>query len=285
MLENTEAIALDKTRNDLGERLKTALKQSADSPSTRRNRQHFWKKFEAWCAERGVKSIPADPDSVVYYLVDQARRGQKKATLNNMRWAIDSTHLNQGLQAPGNDPEAKQLIKGLMRELADKRPEQAKTDKKKPITIDLIRKMKFPEGRKGIRDKTIMLLGFATGMRRSELAMIRREHIEETSFGLQIMIPSSKSDQMAEGETVDVVKAAKGRNLDWCPVKAVLTLLSMHKNRWLFVPDKTLDTGFKTKHMDGNTIYRIVKKYGAQVGLNPEEIGAHSLVPDAPPTY
>ena len=277
MLENTDAIALDKTGNDLGERLKTALKQSADSPSTRRNRQHFWKKFEAWCAEHGVQSIPADPDSVIYYLVDQARRGQKKATLNNMRWAIDSTHLNQGLQAPGNDPEAKQLIKGLMRELADKRPEQAKTDKKKPITIDLIRKMKFPEGRKGIRDKTIMLLGFATGMRRSELAMIRREHIEETSFGLQIMIPSSKSDQMAEGETVDVVKAAKGRNLDWCPVKAVLTLLSMHKNRWLFVPDKTLDTGFKTNHMDGNTIYRIVKKYGAQVGLNPEEIGAHSL--------
>ena len=137
--------------------------------------------------------------------------------------------------------------------------------------------MKFPEGRKVIRDKTIILLGFATGMRRPELAMIRREHIEETSFGLQIMIPSSKSDQMAEGETVDVAKAAKGRNLDWCPVKAVLTLLSMHKNRWLFVPDKTLDTGFKTKHMDGNTIYRIVKKYGAQVGLNPEEIGAHSL--------
>ena len=29
--------------------------------------------------------------------------------------------------------------------------------------------------------------------------------------------------------------------------------------------------------MDGNTINRIVKKYGAQVGLNPEEIGAHSL--------
>ena len=66
MLENTEAIALDKTGNDLGERLKTALKQSADSPSTRRNRQHFWKKFEAWCAERGVQSIPADPDSVIY---------------------------------------------------------------------------------------------------------------------------------------------------------------------------------------------------------------------------
>ena len=52
MLENTDAIALDKTGNDLGERLKTALKQSADSSSTRRNRQHFWKKFEAWCAER-----------------------------------------------------------------------------------------------------------------------------------------------------------------------------------------------------------------------------------------
>ena len=36
--------------------LKKALIQSADSVSTRRNREHFWKKFEEWCEAHGAKS-------------------------------------------------------------------------------------------------------------------------------------------------------------------------------------------------------------------------------------
>ena len=63
--------------------LKQALIQSADSASTRRNRQHFWKKFKEWCEERGTSPLPAEPDTVVLYLLDQARQGQKKSTLNN----------------------------------------------------------------------------------------------------------------------------------------------------------------------------------------------------------
>ena len=64
-------------------RLKRTLIQSADSASTRRNRQHFWKKFKEWCEARGASPLPAEPDTVVLYLLDQARRGQKKSTLNN----------------------------------------------------------------------------------------------------------------------------------------------------------------------------------------------------------
>ena len=33
---------------DAADRLKRTLIQSADSASTRRNRQHFWKKFKEW---------------------------------------------------------------------------------------------------------------------------------------------------------------------------------------------------------------------------------------------
>ena len=158
-------------------RLKQALIQSADSASTRRNRQHFWKKFKEWCEARGTNPLPAEPDTVVLYLLDQARQGQKKSTLNNMRWAIDTIHQQQGLTAPTNDPEAKQQIKGLFRTMAEQRPEQVTLRKKKPITINQIRIMDFPKGVLGLRDKALLLLGFATGMRRSELAAVRKDHI------------------------------------------------------------------------------------------------------------
>jgi len=213
---NIEEEVLQMTKNSLeigkilvpdqaaANRLKRTLIQSADSASTRRNRQHFWKKFKEWCEARDVSPLPAEPDTVVLYLLNQARQEQKKSTLNNMRWAIDTIHQQQGLTAPTDDPEAKQQIKGLFRTMAEQRPEQVTLRKKKPITINQIRIMDFPKGVLGLRDKALLLLGFATGMRRSELAAVRKEHIEVTEYGLRIRIPRSKSDQLGEGDSVDV---------------------------------------------------------------------------------
>ena len=48
-------------------RLKQALIQSADSASTRRNRQHFWKKFKEWCEARDARPLPAEPDTVKWH--------------------------------------------------------------------------------------------------------------------------------------------------------------------------------------------------------------------------
>ena len=272
-------------------RLKQALIQSADSASTRRNRQHFWKKFKEWCEARDASPLPAEPDTVVFYLLNQAGQEQKKSTLNNMRWAIDTTHQQHGFAAPTDDPEAKQEIKGLFRTMAEQRPEQVTQSKKKPITINQIRIMDFPKGVLGLRDKALLLLGFATGMRRSELAAVRKDHIEETEYGLRVRIPRSKSDQLGDGDSVDVIRSAMGRNQKHCPVKTVQELMGENPYEHLFVRVRRVNTpgGYRKSKMisepnrfidrplDGNGVYRIVKKYGAQVGLAPEDLGGHSL--------
>ena len=271
--------------------LKQALIQSADSASTRRNRQHFWKKFKKWCEACDASPLPAEPDTVGFYLLNQAGQGMKKSTLNNMRWAIDTTHQQHGYTAPTDDPEAKRQIKGLFRTMAEHRPEQVVQSKKKPITINQIRIMDFPKGILGLRDKALLLLGFATGMRRSELAAVRKGHIEVTEYGLRIRIPRSKSDQLGEGDTVDVISAAMGRNQKHCPVKTVQELMGENPYEHLFVRVRRVNTpgGYRKNKMisepnrfidrplDGNGVYRIVKKYGAQVGLAPEDLGGHSL--------
>ena len=271
--------------------LKQALIQSADSASTRRNRQHFWKKFKKWCEAHEVSPLPAELDTVIFYLFEKARHGQKKSTLNNMRWAIDTTHQQHGYTAPTDDPKAKRQIKGLFRTIAEQRPEQVTQRKKKPITINQIRIMDFPKGILGLRDKALLLLGFATGMRRSELAAVRKDHIEVTEYGLRIRIPRSKSDQLGEGDTVDVIKAAMGRNQKHCPVKTMQELMDENPYEHLFVRVRRVNTpgGYRKRKMlsepnrfidrplDGNGVYRIVKKYGAQVGLAPDDLGGHSL--------
>ena len=271
--------------------LKQALIHGADSNSTRRNKQHFWNKFKEWCEDRGAIPLPAEPDTVVLYLLDQASHEQKKSTLNNMRWAIDSIHQQQGLTAPTDNPEVKQQIKGLFRAMAEHRPEQVFQSKKKPITINQIRTMDFPKGILGLRDKALLLLGFATGMRRSELAAVRKDHIEETEYGLRIMIPRSKSDQLGEGDTVDVIRAAMGRNQNHCPVITVKKLMGENPYEHLFVRIRRINTPggyrkgkllsepnkFIDRPLDGNGVYRIIKKYGAQVGMTQNDLGGHSL--------
>jgi integrase len=227
---------------DAADRLKRTLIQSADSASTRRNRQHFWKKFKEWCEAHDSNPLPTEPDAVVMYLLDQAGQGMKKSTLNNMRWAIDTTHQQHGFTAPTDDPEAKQQIKGLFRTIAEQRPEQVTQRKKKPVTINQIRTMEFPKGILGLRDKTLLLLGFATGMRRSELAAVRKDHIEETEYGLRIRIPRSKSDQLGDGDSVDVISAAMGRNQKHCPVKTVQELMVENPFNHMFVRVRCVNT-------------------------------------------
>jgi len=272
-------------------RLKQALIQSADSASTRRNRQHFWKKFKEWCETHDLNPLPTEPDDVAMYLLDQAGQGMKKSTLNNMRWAIDTNHQQHGYTAPTDDPKAKRQIKALFRTMAEQRPQQVTQSKKKPITINQIRTMEFPKGILGLRDKALLLLGFATGMRRSELAAVRKEHIEVTEYGLRVRIPRSKSDQLGDGDSVDVIRSAMGRNQKHCPVKTIQELMGENSYEHLFVRVRRVNTpgGYRKSKMisepnrfierplDGNGVYRIVKKYGAQVGLAPDDLGGHSL--------
>ncbi len=50
-----------------------------------------------------------------------------------------------------------------------------------------------------LRDKSIILIGFAGGFRRTELVSINYEDLEFTFEGLKITIRKSKTDQFGEG--------------------------------------------------------------------------------------
>ncbi len=67
----------------------------------------------------------------------------------------------------------------------------------------------------GLRDRAMLLLGFAAALRRSELVALERENVLFTAAGMRITIPRSKTDQEAEGVTLNVLKGAARET---CPV-------------------------------------------------------------------
>lgn len=71
------------------------------------------------------------------------------------------------------------------------------------------------------RNKALLLLGFATACRRSELVALQVEDLRYFDAGIEVLIRRSKTDQEGEGETI-FVPFAKGNR---CPVIAL--------NAWL----------------------------------------------------
>jgi integrase len=77
-------------------------------------------------------------------------------------------------------------------------------------------------GLKGIRDRALLLLGFAGAFRRSELVALNVEDIEETPDGMKITIRRSKTDQEGEGQKVGI---PRGKHAATCPVRALTAWL------------------------------------------------------------
>jgi site-specific recombinase XerC len=70
----------------------------------------------------------------------------------------------------------------------------------------------------GLRDRALLLLGFAGALRRSELVGLEAAHVGATSTGLRLMIPRSKTDAAGEGAEVGITR---GSRADTCPVQAL----------------------------------------------------------------
>jgi integrase len=61
---------------------------------------------------------------------------------------------------------------------------------------------------KGLRDRALLLVGFAGAFRRSELVALNVEDLEESELGYKVTIRHSKTDQEGAGQTIAKARAA-----------------------------------------------------------------------------
>ena len=159
-----------------------------------------------------------------------------------------------------------------------------------PLRIDMLKAMlaATPEDDLlAIRDRAILLLGFAGGMRRSELAALDVEDLTDVEEGLDVLIRRSKTDQEGAGRTIGI---PRGRNRETCPVIAL--------QRWIRLAGITEGPLFRahrsrtdgpgprqqrpegragTARLTPQGIARVVQRAAARIGLDPAEFAGHSL--------
>jgi integrase len=252
--------------------------QAAKSPATLRAYASDWRHFAAWCREKGVAPLPATPDTVALYLSGLAEPGEgkpprKASTITRRLTAISAVHKRAGHLSPASLQYAQvaETLQGIRRTLG------TAPTMKKPLTLNRIVKVLHTlEGPiAAARDKALLLLGFAGGMRRSELAALRVEHLSAHRKGYTLRIPRSKTDPEGKGREVEIPLGAHDQT---CPVLALENWLKVAGIQDGFVLRRVSLYGTVGEALDKDSIGRIVKRLVKRARLgNPDAYGGHSL--------
>ena len=253
------------------------------APATQRAYASGFGSFELWCQQHGLAALPAEPDTVALYLTALAEQDAAVATLRMRLVCIAQAHKAAGLPAPTQAEAVRRTMSGISRTKGTRQRQVA------PLRLSTVRAMLKAtpeEDLLAIRDRAVLLLGFAGGMRRSELAALDVEDLTEVDEGLDVLIRWSKTDQEGASRTIGI---PRGRHPETCPVIAV--------QRWLRLADLTTGPLFRRIRPNGrpNTerrdplgqvrpdrltpqgIARVVQRAAARARLDPREFAGHSL--------
>jgi len=245
---------------------------AAKAASTLRAYRADWRDFCEWCEAHQLACLPAAPETVALYLTDRAG-SLKTASLARRLTTINRAHQAAGQPSPASMQNAvvSEVWKGIQR-----RKGTAQLGKKPLLTMDVRRiVMELPRDLEGLRDRALLLAGFAGGFRRSELAGLRVEDLESTPEGFVVRLRRSKTDQEGQGRPVAL---PYGSDPQTCPVRALRAWMEGAgiTNGPLFrAVGRTGSVRDRPLHAD--SVGFLVKRAVGRAGLESAEYAGHSL--------
>jgi site-specific recombinase XerD len=243
--------------------------QAEKSPNTRLAYRADWRHFSRWCDAVGQVPLPASVPAVCAYLAYLADQHRSASTIGRRLAAIGYAHKLKGLEPPINEA-VRTVLRGIRRRIG------TAVTKKAPATAPAITAMleQIPrDSLTGVRDRALLLIGFAAARRRSELVALHVDDVEIFAAGALVHVRRSKTDQEGEGETIAI---PRGQMLK--PVDAL--------EAWLKAANITAGPIFRPiakgdrigkKALSDRSVAEIVKRYAARAGLDPKIFSGHSL--------
>lgn len=188
--------------------------------NTRRSYTSHWRRYTTWCCKAGRVDRPATAATLAAYMDHLADCGLAESTLSAHLAAICALHRTSGHQAP-DTLAARRVIIDRARQRADDPEAPAGPVRATPLLPADLRAMIAAldlSSAAGLRDRAVILLGWAMAGRRSEIAGLNIADVREAEHGLRLTVRKSKTDQAAKGT---VVKIPAGRDPELCPRRAV----------------------------------------------------------------
>ncbi|RWA81168.1 site-specific integrase [Mesorhizobium sp.] len=206
--------------------------EAASSANTRRAYATDWKHFASWCRRQSVEVFPPDPQVVGLYITACASgtaTGDKTpnsvSTIERRLSSLTWNYAQRGQPLDRKDRHIATVMAGIRNKHAAP-PRQ----KEAILPEDLIAMLETLErgSLRGLRDRAMLLLGFAGGLRRSEIVAldVGRDQTEDGRGWIEIL---------DKGMLVSVrgktgwreVEVGRGSSDATCPVVAVQTWLKL----------------------------------------------------------
>ncbi len=248
--------------------------KSSKADNTLRAYKSDFKDFGAFCAKHGLNSLPSEPKIVSLYLTHLSKNS-KISTLRRRLVSISMVHKLKGHYLDTKHPIIVENLMGI------RRVKGSIQKGKKPILINhlksiinVINEQKIEEIKKS-RDKTIVLVGFGGGFRRTELVSIDHEDLEFVTEGLKISIRRSKTDQFGEGMMKGLPYLT---NEKYCPVVNLKNWLQISKIKSGPIFRRFSKGSTLTKNrLTDQSVVLLIKEYLKLAGIENKNFAGHSL--------
>ena len=249
--------------------------KSSKAINTVRAYKSDFKDFVLFCVKNGFKNLPSDPKIVSLYLTYLSSNEVKISTIKRRLVSIGVIHKIKGHYLDTQHPVIIENLMGI------KRRKGINQKGKKPLLIsnlkeiiDVINKGKEPDLKK-LRNKALLLIGFAGGFRRNELVSLNVEDLEFVFEGLKITLKKSKTDQFGEGFTKGIPHF---ENSSYCPVKNIKYWLNVSKIKKgpVFIRFSK-GTKITNKRLSDQSVALIIKEYLIKAGIDSKNYSGHSL--------
>jgi len=248
--------------------------KAAVSDNTLKAYAKDWAHCARWCRMRGTDPLPPSPELIGLYITDLiATHGKAPALsvasigrrLSGLSWG----YTQRGLTLDRKDRHVASVLAGIRRKHA-RPPAQ-----KEAILPEDIRDMlaTLPHDLRGLRDRAMLLIGFAGGLRRSEIVSLDHGKDDTPDSGGWVDILDGGVLITLRGKTGwRQVEIARGSSPQTCPVHALTQWLHFARIDFgpIFVAVSRSGLKATQDRLSDKHVARLIKHTVQEAGLRPD---------------
>jgi len=257
----------------LADRARTYV-EAASSANTRKAYASDWRHFSAWCRRSGLTPLPPHPQTVGLYITacasGAAERGMKANSVSTIERRLSSLSWNyaqRGLTLDRKDRHIATVLSGIRKTHA--RPP---VQKEAVLAEDIIAMIEtLDRGTlRGLRDRAMLLVGYAGGLRRSEIVGldVKADQTEDGRGWIEILDKGMLVTLRGKTGWREV-EVGRGSTDATCPVAAVETWIKFARlaNGPLFRRVTGQGKAVGSERLNDKEVARLVKRAAMAAGV------------------
>ncbi|WP_226783120.1 tyrosine-type recombinase/integrase [Oceaniglobus trochenteri] len=251
-----------------------AYARASTAQNTNRAYGADWAHFARWCRLKGIDPLPPSPEMIGLYLTDLAAPSGAApalcvATIDRRLSGLAWNYAQSGFSLDRRNRHIATVLAGIKRRHA--RPP---VQKEAILPEDILAMVaSLPFDLRGLRDRAILLLGYAGGLRRSEIVGldVHKDDTPESGGWIEIFDQGALLTLNAKTGWREV-EIGRGSKAQTCPVHAVAQWMHFAKIDFgpVFVATSRDGERASQTRLNDRHVARLVKKTVLKAGIRAE---------------